>query len=230
MTGLVFTGGKAPAKEEILSILNNMQDNYVIAAADSGLDTAEKAGIKPDWIIGDMDSLSNPDCLNAYSKTQIIKYPKDKDFTDTELAFLLLKEKGCKDIWIIGGAGGRIDHLLAIFLMMERDLFPVRWICDNADIYCIDADSERNRKAEKSNNFNWLVKKNTLVSVFPIGFGPWQIKSYGLKWPLDKINWYKGFFGISNTVLEEQFSIVPVMGRFIFILQKSEEKNVSNNN
>ena len=214
MTGLVFTGGKAPAKKKILSIINNLQDNYVIAAADSGLDTAEKAGIKPDWIIGDMDSLSNPDRLKAYSKKQIIKYPKDKNFTDTELAFSLLKEKGCKDIWIIGGAGGRIDHLFAIRSMLEREFIPTRWILDNADIFCIDAANNTKNRDE----LTLYADKNTIISIFPLGCGPWKASSKGLKWNLNYLKWDKGFFSLSNITQNKKNTIKAEKGRFMIVV------------
>jgi len=52
----------------------------VIAAADSGLLLAEAAGLRPDWIIGDMDSLE-PDRLAFYAPEKIIRHPRFKTAT-----------------------------------------------------------------------------------------------------------------------------------------------------
>ena len=62
-------------------------ENCLIICCDGGARHLWKTGIKPDVIIGDMDSIE-PDHLASYSKqgVKIIKYPVNKDFTDTELA------------------------------------------------------------------------------------------------------------------------------------------------
>ena len=59
----------------------------LIIACDGGVRHLQKLGIKPDVIIGDMDSIE-PAQLASYSAqgVKIIKYPANKDFTDTELA------------------------------------------------------------------------------------------------------------------------------------------------
>ena len=121
LLGIIFTGGNGPDTQFVKKILDLEVKNALFAAADSGLIAAENAGIKPDWIIGDMDSIDKSR-LDVYPAECIIKYEHDKDFSDTELAFSLLHEKGCKEIWIIGGGGGRIDHLFALRSLFERDI------------------------------------------------------------------------------------------------------------
>jgi thiamine pyrophosphokinase len=182
-----------------------------VIAADSGLITAEESGFKPAFIIGDMDSLDDESRLSVYPPERVIRYPHDKDYTDTELAFSLAVEKGCDDIWLIGGGGGRIDHLFAIRSLFEREHFPRRWITDAEDIYCIDSKTEQN---ELSLN----LKKGAVVSVFPLGSGPWKAASKGLKWPLDDLTWDRGFFGLSNVAVDGDFSVFAKAGRFFVII------------
>jgi thiamine pyrophosphokinase len=181
-----------------------------VVAADSGLIAAEESGFKPAIIIGDMDSLDDVSRLSAYPPERVIRYPHDKDYTDTELAFSLALEKGCEDIWLIGGGGGRIDHLFAIRSLFERERFPRRWITSAEDIRCIDSRTEQN---ELSLN----IEKGAVVSVFPLGSGPWKAVSKGLKWPLDDITWDRGFFGLSNVAEDGDFSVIARSSRFMVI-------------
>ena len=209
MLGIVFTGGESPPPQVIRNLLKDK--SAVIAAADSGLLAAEKAGVKPDYIVGDMDSLS-AEKLDAYPSECVMRYAKDKDRTDTELAFSFLREKGCDCIWIAGGGGGRIDHLFAICRLFEREIFPRRWLTQDADIRCIDADTDVNMFSEKPG-------KNASVSVFPVGGGPWEAKSEGLKWPLEGLAWDRGSsFGVSNVAPNGDFFIAAEKGRFLIIL------------
>ena len=216
MLGIVFTGGKAPPPQMVRSLLNNLDSSTLLVAADSGLDIAEKAGLKPHWIIGDMDSLDNSARLDSYQKERIIRFPVDKDYTDTELAFSLLREKGFDDIWIIGGGGdSRIDHLFGIRSMLERDFYPSRWYLDTADIYCIEADS---KIKNKNGTLNLELKPGSVVSVFPLGPGPWKITSQALKWPLDNLQWSRGELSLSNIAQSGKIMLNSVQGRFMVLV------------
>ena len=212
MLGIIFTGGEGPPA----GIARRLAETEaLIIAADSGLEAAQKAGIKPDWIIGDMDSLKDSSSLASYPFQNIICYPHDKDFTDTELAFLLAVEKHCDEIWIIGGGGGRIDHLFGIRSMFERDIYPARWITSAEDIHCIDAG---NKDQITRSEIILTIKKGAVVSVFPLCDGPWETESSGLKWPLEGVRWNRGFFGLSNVAIDGEFSIKAKEGRFMVIL------------
>jgi thiamine pyrophosphokinase len=209
LLGIVFTGGESPPPHVIRNLLKDK--SAIFAAADSGLIAAENAGIKPDYIVGDMDSL-DAEKLSAYPDNCVMRYAVEKDYTDTELAFSLLLEKGCDCIWIIGGGGGRIDHLLALRCLFERDIFPFRWLTEAADIHCIDAKTNIKTLSVK-------LEKNAPVSVFSVGKGPWEAKSEGLKWPLEGLSWDRGSsFGISNAAQDGDFYITAEKGRFIIVL------------
>jgi thiamine pyrophosphokinase len=209
LLGIVFTGGESPSSKIIRRLLDGKE--IFVIAADSGLITAEESGFKPSFVIGDMDSLDDDSRLSAYPPERVIRYPHDKDYTDTELAFSLALEKGCDDIWLIGGGGGRIDHIFAIRSLFERERFPRRWITGAEDIHCIDSKTGRNELS-----FN--LEKGAAVSVFPLGSGPWKAASKGLKWPLNDLTWDRGFFGLSNVAVEGDFSVISKAGRFLVII------------
>jgi thiamine pyrophosphokinase len=211
--GIVFTGGEGPEPQVIKGLLNDLADERaLIVAADSGLVLAEGAGIKPDWIVGDMESLDNGNRLSHYPKERVICYPVDKDYTDTEIALSLLWEKTCKDAWIIGGGGGRLDHIFGIRDLFERERYPCRWITANEDIYCVDGGDE------KKGFLKQALKQGKLISVFPLGDGPWKAESKGLKWDLGSARWERGLFGLSNVAIADEIEISAKQGRFMVIL------------
>lgn len=117
-TSYIFCPSKFLNKEKI-NIPENINDENVVSssgalfiAADSGIETALKFNIKPNILIGDFDS-SSVDLIDYDIKnTKIIKYPAEKDDTDSMLAVKYSLENGYKNIVIIGGLDGRIDHTL----------------------------------------------------------------------------------------------------------------------
>ena len=80
----------------------------VTIAADAGLRNCRAAGIEPELVIGDFDSMEKPPrggCITA---------PVEKDDTDTMLAVREGLARGCGEFYIYGGTGGaRLDHTLA---------------------------------------------------------------------------------------------------------------------
>jgi thiamine pyrophosphokinase len=224
--GVIFTGGEGPEPQTIKGLLDR---EVLIVAADSGLTLAESAGIIPDWIVGDMDSLNNSSSLDRYPKEKVIRYPVDKDYTDTEIALALLWEKDCKNAWIIGGGGGRLDHIFGIRDLFERGRYPCRWITANEDIYCVDGKGALGGAlggAESGSNNNRLrlaIKQGKLVSVFPLGNGPWKAQSKGLKWDLGKARWERGLFGLSNVAIADEIEINVKQGRFMVIVMMEEK-------
>jgi thiamine pyrophosphokinase len=205
MRGILFTGGEGPEPEQCRRLAAGPA---LIVAADSGLAAVEKAGIRPDWIIGDMDSLDDLRRLEGYPPERIKTYPRDKDDTDTELGFSLLREQGCDEIWILGGGGGRADHLFAIRSLFEREHAPARWITAGEDIYCLTGPGE----------LAFSLQAGGLLSVFPLGTGPWEAQSRGLKWPLGGLRWNRGFFGLSNEAETGEVSLRAMAGRFMIII------------
>jgi thiamine pyrophosphokinase len=203
MRGIAFIGGDGPTSAQ-WDRVNSPYD--LLVAADSGLTAAEEAGLRPDWIVGDMDSLQDRGRLSSYPPDRVLVYPVDKDFTDTELALNLLWEKGCDEVWIIGGGGGRLDHTLALRALFDRNPCPNRWVTAREDIWLV------------STSFEKTVDRGSMVSIFPAGDGPWSIESQGLTWPLKGLSWARGVFGISNTAKTGTFALRVQEGRFLVIL------------
>lgn len=82
----------------------------LIICADSGYRYALEQGIKPDVLIGDFDSYTD----ELPEDVKIIRYPVEKDVSDTWAAVQYGREQGIQNFEIYGGCGGdRIDHTIA---------------------------------------------------------------------------------------------------------------------
>ena len=138
MKTLIITGGKINT-DFALTFFENKEYDCVIAA-DRGLEVLDKLCIRPDYIIGDFDSLTS-DVLDEYPADRIIKLNPEKDFTDTEAAIRLAIEKGADSITITGATGSRIDHVLAnislLMITLEAGI-PAYIIDENNKIRLID--------------------------------------------------------------------------------------------
>jgi thiamine pyrophosphokinase len=124
----------------------------------------------------------------------------------------------------VGGGGGRLDHIFGIRDLFERDRYPRRWITANEDVYCVEGGDEEN------DCLRLAVNQGMLVSVFPLGGGPWKAESKGLKWDLGCAHWKRGLFGLSNVAIDDEIKINVKQGRFMVILGSGERRNVGNNN
>ena len=209
MRGIAFIGGESPGPQVLKEIARGAD---LLVAADSGLIICEGAGLTPDWILGDMDSLDLAR-LDKYPPERVLRYPADKDFTDTELALIHLREKGCDEVWIAGGGGGsRLDHVFAIRSLFEREDGPDKWFPGKDEICCV----------REGTVLSAELAPGSLVSVFPLrsclGEEGWEAESSGLKWPLKGLAWKAGSFGVSNVAMEGPVEIRSVRGRFMVFL------------
>jgi len=207
--GIVFAGGEGPDSVTLRALLDGPERRLTVAA-DSGLLLAISAGVEPDWIVGDMDSVGDETLLFPYPAERVIRHPVDKDLTDTEIALELLWGKGFERIWIVGGGGGKLSHLLAIRSLFERKHFPIRWITSCEDVRCVDS----------GETLETEILPGDGVSVLPLGEGPWQAESSGLKWPLNPVNWDRGVAAISNVASGGGIRIRALRGRFMVILER----------
>lgn len=101
------------------------KDIYVIAA-DGGLGFLLKNKLRPDFLVGDLDSIKYDDILTeAAVKAAIGEIPHEivpveKDDTDMGLAIAKAYEKGYHEILIYGGCGGaRVSHTFANVQLMS---------------------------------------------------------------------------------------------------------------
>ena len=93
-----------------------------VIAADSGLDHARRLGLAVDLVVGDFDSVSAEALALALADgVTVDSHPAAKDRTDLALALDHAVADRPARVLVIGGDGGRLDHLMANLLLLAAD-------------------------------------------------------------------------------------------------------------
>ena len=177
----------------------------LVLAADPGYETCRRAGIVPDLLLGDFDSMDQPADFD-----RVRRVPVEKDDTDTMLAVKTGLEQGCGEFYLYGGTGGkRLDHTVANF----QTLYYLRR--QGARGYLYD------------NEFVWTVLENEtvrikktvewgLLSVFCLGARAEGVTITGVQYPLNQAELTADFpLGVSNHILEDQAMVQVERGALL---------------
>ena len=89
----IITGGFL--EETFLTYYMDRHPAELRIVVDGALEVTHRLGIKPDYIVGDFDTVNN-DLLEHYEKSIILRHPPEKDQTDTELAIETALAAGCR--------------------------------------------------------------------------------------------------------------------------------------
>lgn len=92
----------------------------LVIAADGGALKAESAGLTPDLVIGDADSLA-PQTIDRLRSQgiEVRVHPQDKAESDTELCLREALRRGATEVVILGALGGlRFEHSVANLLLL----------------------------------------------------------------------------------------------------------------
>lgn len=211
MLALIIAGGRCP-NPAALSALASGAD--LIVAADSGLDSAHKAGLRIDLAVGDFDSLSDRSLLDILDPGRVREFPAAKDETDTEIAIRAALERGASRLLLAGAGGGRLDHTLAIYSLFVKGYPLEAWYTGEENVFYV----------KKGNRGLFSAGKGNLVSVFPLSCPSEDMSSTGLRWSLNGLVWSEGQFGISNIVLRSPFSISAGNSDLLAILPETGER------
>lgn len=210
---IIVSGGDINKKFlEKISLKNKFNN---IIASDKGLEVLDKCNIKPNYIIGDFDSL-NEKVLNKYiddETVKIIKLNPEKDYTDTHMALKLAIELKSTDITIIGAIGSRLDHTLANINILKEALekkVACRILNENNNITLID----KNTTIKKEEEYPY-------ISLIPLTTNVTGVTLNGFKYPLDNATMKIGkSIGVSNEQIEDNATIKLEEGILIIIRSK----------
>ena len=142
MKVVIISGGKEPSKKLLMDELKSCD---FLICADSGANCLYKYRTKPNILLGDFDSISKEafeyfknNCINVF------KYPKEKDFTDTELALSEALKLDVNEVVFLGCTGTRLDHLfgnMGLLLRCNKRGIKACIKDDNNTIFIIDKTS-----------------------------------------------------------------------------------------
>ncbi len=102
---LILANGEPPKKSHLQSLVKQCQ---LFVCADGGANTALKLGLKPDAIVGDMDS------IHAETRAKYQHIPMhgetNDETTDLEKAISWTIKQKYEHIIVVGAGGKRLDH------------------------------------------------------------------------------------------------------------------------
>lgn len=91
-----------------------LPEDCLLIAADGGYARLKEHGLTPHLAVGDFDSLGW-----VPEDTEVLKHPAEKDDTDMMLALREGMARGFGRFLIYGGMGGRLDHTVANFQLLD---------------------------------------------------------------------------------------------------------------
>ncbi|HOJ17543.1 MAG TPA: thiamine diphosphokinase [Ignavibacteriaceae bacterium] len=115
---LIIGSADIPKAKDINFFVKRKND-LVIIAADGGLKNASKLKLVPHFLIGDFDSVSPHQLKQLPSETKIVKFSGQED-TDIEKSIKYAQSKGCKEFFITGVLGKRIEHTIGNISILHK--------------------------------------------------------------------------------------------------------------
>ncbi|OHD12516.1 MAG: thiamine diphosphokinase [Spirochaetes bacterium GWB1_48_6] len=200
MKALISTGGQGPDFEKVKDIFTHVN---LVVAADSGLNRLVEWGIEPDFLVGDGDSIDTENV--ATKKYSYNPAPRDKDFSDTELAIIKCLEKGADEIILIGGGEGRLDHTLSNVGMVKKYAQISLWMTSKEIITILSP-----------GNFITHHLPQTQLSIFPLDDHSGPVKTRGLVWELEHIDLNQSM-SLSNRCVDSEINWEITQGRFLLL-------------
>lgn len=203
MRCVIISGSPDTNVEEIKSLCTS--DDFIVCA-DSGYSFAKKAGLTPNLIIGDFDSLKE----ELPQNTEVVKLNTHKDDTDTEHCVMECIRRGYKDFLLLGSIGGRTDHTFAnIATLAFLSEYNYNGIARN---------NGEEIRILKEGPYEMNNKKGLIFSVFPYGCESVNVTYKGAEYMLNnKTLTYNVSRGISNVFVDDEAEITINRGRAILL-------------
>jgi thiamine pyrophosphokinase len=212
MRAIIFANGDAPDKK---TFERWHTSDALIIAADGGTRNALSIDVRPQVIIGDLDSFDIKD-RDWLEKTgaKFIVYPAHKDLTDLELAIRYALMHDATEIVILSALGGRWDQSLANMMLLalpELRQTTTRIVDHNLSITAIWDRLEIHGQIGDG------------LSLIPIGGSAHGVSIEGCEYPLtDAVLPFAATLGISNT-LAEPIAHVSVKEGIVLAIHQSNE-------
>ncbi len=199
---VIFLNGEPPSR---VLARNLARESDLIVAADGGANYLRSLGLKPDLIVGDLDSI-RPATQKSFPTSRLIHLP-DQDQTDLEKTLDVLKKQKIKRVSLLGATGKRIDFTLGNLVTiwkyhrsMEIEIFGNGWQAFPL--------KTRNR---------FVADVGSVVSLIPYG----EVRGVtlrGLKHPLTRATLSKNSAAVSNEVVSSPFSVTLKSGNLLLLL------------
>ena len=183
---LLVSGSPQKVSPELLWELS--EGMSFVVAVDSGGQLCADAGVIPDLLIGDMDSVS-AEVRAAFAEQEVeeVVFAGEKDASDLELALQLIGQRGYTDLVATNILGGRIDHELAALgslVAAGQAGLAITVVEEGQTLIFLNNPGVRQ---QLQMNFFSRVEQDAapMISLIPWG-GPAVVSAKGFRWELEQ--------------------------------------------
>ena len=189
-----------------------------MVAADGGARFALAAGIVPDLIVGDMDSLGEDLAREIERRgAELERHPVSKDKMDGHLAVLAAKERGATAAEFVCAVGGRVGAVFAlphILLAAERLGLRSSAVADWGRMFVVEAGSRTMEGAAGDS-----------VSVFPLAGPATGVTLEGMGYPLTNATLEPGdTLGFHNELVGGEAEVSVDGGALLVIQEHAQDQ------
>ena len=175
MRAAIFLNG-VPDPLDLLRSVAGRAD--LVVAADGGARCALDAGVVPDLVVGDMDSLGEAGVREVEERGALLeRHPLRKDKMDGHLAIIAAAERGATDVDLLCATGGSVSSFFAvphILLAAERMGLRATMIAGWGQAFVLEAGSRKVSGDPRDS-----------VSVFPFTGPATGVTLEGFSYPLE---------------------------------------------
>ena len=209
-TALILGNGEPPSRELINQFIGG---DTLLLCADGGADTARRYDLVPDYIVGDLDSISRASSAGV-DPTHIIRVDADNTRTDIQKVLRHAVDLGISEAVLLGFTGGRTDHLLwnlSVFKTFAEQI-ALRIVDEYCDLRLI------------GQRIRFRATIGQKISLCPLNGPVDGITTTGLKFALQNESLVPGLRdGISNEVVGDIVEIEVERGDLLLCVQRQKD-------
>ena len=212
MRAAIFLNGSPDSSDLLRRVAGRAE---LVVAADGGARYALEAGVVPDLVVGDLDSLGEDLAREVERRgASLERHPVRKDKMDGHLAVLAARERGATAADVLCALGGRLGALFAvthILLAAERIGLHSSVVADRGRIFVVE-DGSRTVEGDPQDS----------ISIFPLSGPAAGVTLEGMEYPLENATLEPGdTLGFHNELIGDQATISVEEGALL-VVQETE--------
>ena len=202
---IIIANGKSPSKKNVEYFLK--KEFNTIICADGGANSAKKLGVIPDFIVGDLDSISLSTQKYFKNKSTIIQIKRQND-TDVEKCLKFAIKNGFKEVILLGVTGDRLDHTICNLGIVIKFFKKIK----------MHISAENSFLSAYNKSVLIRSKINEIISLYVFNKQTF-ITSKGLLYPLEKSNLAFGEKESTSNVSISEMVELTITGGIVFVIR-----------
>lgn len=209
MRAIILSAGRLDGGARVRALTGKPD---LVICADGGFHHAAVLGLEPDMVVGDFDSAKPGTAAELDGKgVRVHRVPREKDWTDTDLAVRIALEKGATDLLLLGCTGTRLDHTLSnLQLLASLPSGVTAAVADAHNLIRVVGAGGRITVEGERGDYLSLVPLSPVVSGISIDGVRWPLEGAELRWGMS--------LGISNE-LTDRSAVVSVQEGWLYVIQ-----------